>query len=156
MTQSPLNCREYVLLHLDEGRLVIGITANLHQILHGRDAFLGILKLCRDPESGTTNELVVFNVDDAARDIAIDDVEGQVERFWSKAEGEVDLDEEVNETRSHMPSNLGLLIHGLSRTHGVLLKTRDLSDALWKRRGMFQTSISCMYRWISSRYSSSK
>ena len=98
----------------------------MHQVLHGRDAFLSILKLCRDPESGTTDELVVFNVYDAARNIAIDDVEGQIECLWSKAEGEVDLDEEVNETRSHMPSNLGLLIHGLSGTHGVLLERQEI------------------------------
>jgi hypothetical protein len=33
----------------------------------------------------------------------------------------VDFDEEINETRSHVPPNLGLLIHRLSRTHRVLL-----------------------------------
>ena len=111
MSQTPLDGRKYVLLHLDKGRLVIGITANLYQILHGWDAFLGILELGRDPESSTANKLIMFNVDDAARNIAIDDVEGQIECFWSKAEGEMDLDEEVNKARSHMPPNLGLLVH---------------------------------------------
>ena len=125
MSQTPLDGRKYVLLHLDKGRLVIGITANLYQILHGWDAFLGILELGRDPESSTTNKLIMFNVDDAARNIAIDDVEGQIECLWSEAEGEVNLHEEIDETRSHMPSNFGLLVHGLSGTHGVLLKTRE-------------------------------
>ena len=115
-----------MLLHLDEGRLVVGITTNLHQILHGRDAFLGILKLGRDPESGATNKLVMFNVNDATRNIAVDDVERQIECFWSEAEGEVNLDEEINEARSHVPSNFWLLVHGLSGTHRILLKTREV------------------------------
>jgi len=68
----------------------------------------------------------MFNVNDAARNIAIDDVEGQIECFWSEAEGEVNLDEEINETRSHMPSNFGLLVHGLGGTHRVLLKGREV------------------------------
>ena len=126
MTQGPLNGGEYVLFHLDESRLIIGITADLHQILYGWDAFLGILKLGRNPESSTANKLVMFNVDDAARNVAIDDVEGQIECFWSEAESEVDLHEEIDETGSHVPSNFGLLIHGLSRTHRILLKTREI------------------------------
>lgn len=111
-----------MLLHLDEGRLVIGVAANLHQILHGRDALLGILELGGNPEGGTTDKLIMFNVDDATRHVAIDDVEGEVEGLWSEAEGEVDFHEEINKTRTHVPSNLGLLIHGLSRTHRILLK----------------------------------
>ena len=125
MAQSPLNGREYVLLHLDEGRLIIGISANLDQILYGWDALLGILKLGGDPEGSATDKLVVFDVDDAARNITVNDVEGEVECFWSEAESEVDFHEEINETRSHMPSNLGLLVHGLGRTHRILLKTRQ-------------------------------
>ena len=124
MTQGPLDGGEDVLLHLDEGRLVIGITADLYQILDGRDAFLGILKLGRDPEGGATNKLVMFNVNDTARNITIDYVEGEVECFWSEAESEVNFYEEIDETGSHVPSNLGLLIHGLSRTHRILLKKR--------------------------------
>ena len=126
MAQTPLDGREYVLLHLDKGRLVIGITTDLNQILHGWNAFLGVLKLGSDPEGSTTNKLVVFNVDDATRDIAVDDVESEVEGLWSETEGEVDFDEEIDETRSHVPPNFGLLVHGLSGTHRILLKRRDV------------------------------
>ena len=126
MTQSPLDGGEHVLLHLDEGRLFVGVTANLYQILYGGDTFLGVLKLGGDPESSTANKLIMFNVDDAARNIAIDDVEGQIECLWAEAESEVDLYEEVDETRTHVPSNLGLLIHGLSRTHRISLETREV------------------------------
>ena len=126
MTQSPLNGRQHVLLHLDEGGLVIGITADLDKILYGGDAFLGVLELCGNPESGTANKLVMFDVYDAARDIAIDDVKGQIECFRSEAESEVDLDEEIDETGSHVPSNLGLLIHGLGGTHCITLGGRGI------------------------------
>jgi len=57
----------------------------------------------------------------------IDGVEGQTERFWSEAVGEVDLSEEINGTGSHVSSNFGLLVHGLSRTRGVSLKARELA-----------------------------
>ena len=100
-----------MLLHLNKGRFVICITADLDEILNGGDAFLCILELGGDPEGGATDKLVMFNVNDAARNIAVDDIEGEVECLRSEAESEVDLHEEINETRSHVPSNLGLLIH---------------------------------------------
>ena len=146
-----------MLLHLDEGRLVIGVAADLDQVLYGRDAVLCILKLGRDPEGGATDKLIMFNVNDAPRDIAVDDVEGEVECLWSEAESEVDLDEEIDETGTHVPSNLRLLIHGLSRTHRVLLKTGERIERCSVRgEDGLQTSISSMYRRISSLYSSSK
>jgi hypothetical protein len=126
MTESPLNGGKDVLLHLDEGGLVIGVTVDLDEILDGGDAFLGILKLCGDPKGGATNKLVMFDVNDASRNVTVDDVGREVECFRSETESEVDLYEEINETRSHVPSNFWLLIHGLSRTHCVLLKTRQI------------------------------
>ena len=112
-----------MLLHLDEGRFVIGIATNLDEILYRRNTLLCVLKLCRNPEGSAADKLIMFNVDDATRNIAIDDVESQIECFWSETESEVDLDEEIDEARSHVPSDLRLLIHGLGRTHGISLET---------------------------------
>jgi hypothetical protein len=53
----------------------------------------------------------VFDVDDASGDVAIHNVECEIESFWSQAEGEVNFNKEINKTRSHVPPNLWLLIH---------------------------------------------
>ena len=68
-------------------------------------------KLGSDPKSSATDELVVFGVHDAAGDVAVEDIESQVEGFGAETEGEVDLNEEVNEAWAHVPPNFRLLIH---------------------------------------------
>lgn len=105
-------------LHLDEGRLVIRVSADLGEVVHGGNALLRVLVLGRDPEGGTADKLVVLDVHDAARDVAVDDVEGEVERLGAEAEREVDLDEEVDEAGAHVPPDLGLLVHRGGRGHG--------------------------------------
>ncbi len=52
------------------------------------------------------------------RDVTIDNIEREIQRFWPQSEAEVNLYEKVDETGPHVPPNLGLLIHGLGRGHG--------------------------------------
>lgn len=115
MTESPLYGGKDVALHLKEGRLLVGVMAHLNEILHCGHPLLCIFELRGNPECSTSDELVVLNVDNAAGNVAIDDVESEIQSFRTQAKTEVDLDQKVDETRSHMPPNLGLLIHGLRR-----------------------------------------
>ena len=82
--------------HLNEGRLFIRLATYLGQVLHRRDTFLCILKLGSNPECGTPDQLVVFDVDNTAGDIAIDDVEGEVQCFWTETERKMNLNEEID------------------------------------------------------------
>ena len=93
--------------------------------MHGRHTVLGILKLCRNPEGGTAYELIMLNVHDTARDVAINNVEGEVESFGTETKGEMDLDEKVDEAGTHVPPNFRLLVHGTGRGHGALLNGGD-------------------------------
>lgn len=91
MTESPLNGGEDMTFHLNEGGFFICVAADLNKVLHGRDTFFGILKFCSDPESSTTDKLVMLDVDDATGNVAIDDVEGEVECLWTETECEVNF-----------------------------------------------------------------
>jgi hypothetical protein len=61
--------------------------------------------------------LVVFDVDDALGDVAIDNVQSEVESFGTETEGEVDFDEKVHKARTHVPPDFGLLVHRVRRGH---------------------------------------
>jgi hypothetical protein len=99
-------------LHLDEGGLVVCLTTDLSEVLNGWYTLLGILEFGSDPQGSATDELIVLDIHDTTGDVAVNDVEGEVESFGTKPKGEVDLDNEVDETRTHVPFDLGLLIHG--------------------------------------------
>jgi hypothetical protein len=97
--------------HLDKGGFFISVTTYLDELLNGGDTFLGVFKFGSDPQSRTTDELIVFDVHNPAGDVSVDDVECQVESFRTKAESEVDLYKEIDETGPHVPTNLWLLVH---------------------------------------------
>lgn len=126
MTQSPLDCRQNVTFHLDEGGFFVGLATDLSEILNGWYTLLGVLELGSNPQCSTTDELIVFDVDYTARDIAIYNVECEVKRLRTQAESEMDFHEKVNKAWAHMPPNLRLLIHRLSRGHGKTLKSINL------------------------------
>jgi hypothetical protein len=109
--------------------------------LDSGNTIFGILKLRRDPEGGAPDKLVVLNVNDTSRDVAVDDVESKVQCFWPQAEGEMDLNEEINETRSHVPPNFRLLVHRLSGRHGeslhVIHVVSDLVTILLLKKNTF-------------------
>lgn len=111
MPKSPLNSVENVSFHLDKRRLFISVTTDLGKVLNCRYAFLGIFKFSSNPERSTPDELIMLDEDNTAGDVAVDNVEGEVECFRTKTEGKVDLHEEINQTRPHVPSNFRLLIH---------------------------------------------
>lgn len=111
VTDSPLNRSKDMLLHLNEGRLIVRVTTDMGQILDGGHSLLGILELGRDPQGSAADKLIMLDVHNPAGDISVDDVQSEVESFWTEAEGEMDLDEEINEARTHVPSNFRLLIH---------------------------------------------
>lgn len=121
VTQRPLDCRKNVALHLDERRLVVSLLAHLSEVLNSWYALLGVLELRSDPERGASDKLVVLNVDDPLRDVAVDDVQREVERFRAKPEDEVKLHEEVHQAGTHMPSDLWLLVHRHHMAHGAAL-----------------------------------
>jgi len=55
VADDPLNGVENVVLHLDEGGLVVGLTTDLCEVVDGGDAVLCVLELCGDPEGGTAH-----------------------------------------------------------------------------------------------------
>ena len=115
--------------HLNEGGFFICVAADLNKVLYRRDTFFGILKFCSDPESCTANKLVVLDVDDATGNVAIDDVEGEIQCLWTETECEMNLNEKVDKTRAHVPSDFRLLIHRLSGGHSISLAgDHDVSD----------------------------
>ena len=63
----------------------------------------------------------MFDVHDATGDVAVNYIQSEVQRFRTETKGEVDLDEKVDEAGTHVPPNLGLLVHGGSGGHGALL-----------------------------------
>jgi hypothetical protein len=117
----PLNGRQNMILHLDEGGDVVRLIAKIVQILDSGYALLGILELGCNPQSRTADELEVFDIHDAPRTVPVDDVECQVQGFGTKLEEEMRFDEKVDETGSHVPLDLGLLVHAVGRGHGGLL-----------------------------------
>jgi len=129
MTESPLNCGEDMAFHLNEGGFFICVAADLNKVLHRRNTFFGILKFCSDPESCTADKLVMLDVDDATGNVAVNDIESEVQCLWTKTECEVNFNEEVDKTRAHVPSDFRLLIHRLSGGHGIsLLWDHDVRD----------------------------
>jgi hypothetical protein len=103
--------------HLYESGLFIGLATDLSKVLNGWDTLFRILKLGSNPKGCATNELVVFDVDDTTGDIAIYDVESEIEGLGPKAKCKVDFDKKVDEAGAHVPPNFGLLIHRLSGGH---------------------------------------
>jgi hypothetical protein len=163
VSEDPVYGRQNVSLHLDKGALVVGAAAHLSELGDGGHPVLGVLELGGDPEGRTADELVVFLIYNAARDVAIDEVECEVESFRAQTVLLVDLDEKVDEIRSHVPLQLGLHIDELDRSHGHFLRAKNprqrfvsFNDLLLKKRlRKKRTCISNMYSLTSSRYSHS-
>src|SRR5271170_7095318 len=107
--------------HLNESGLVVSLTANLGEFLHRRYAFFGILELGSDPECSTSDQLIMFDVDYATGDVAVYDIECEVEGFGAEAESEMNFDKKVDQAGSHVPLDLRLLIHGWSGRHSIQL-----------------------------------
>lgn len=87
------------------------------QVFHGWNPVFCILKLARDPQSGAAHELVVLLVDDTFRDVAVDDVESEKEGLRAEAVLLVDLNQEVDQVRPHVPSELWLHVDQLYGCH---------------------------------------
>lgn len=121
---DPADRLEDVTLHLDEGALVVRVAAHVDELWQRRHAVLGVLELGGDPQRGAPDELVVLLEDDALRDVAVDDVEREVERLGAEVLLEVDLDEEVDEVRAHVPPQLGLLVDEVGVGHRLALRER--------------------------------
>lgn len=124
VADNPVDRREDVALHLDERALVVRAAAHLAELRHSRDAVLRVLKLGRDPERGAPDELVVLLEHDPLRDVAVHNVEREVECFRTQAKLLVDLDEKVDEVRAHVPLQLGLLVDEVHRGRRLALHER--------------------------------
>ena len=83
VTESPLDGGENMAFHLNEGGLFISVTADLSKVLHSRDTLLGILEFGSDPEGSTANKLIVLDVDNPTGDVAVNDVEGEIQGLWA-------------------------------------------------------------------------
>ena len=115
-------------------------------------------ELGSDPKRSAAHELVVFGIHDSVGYIMVDNVKGEVKHFGMEMEGEVDLDEKVNQTRMHVPPDLGLLVHGGGGGHCTKLFWISQHILTCKSEGkciVGLTSISCMYLRMLNRYSSS-
>ena len=77
----PSDGSKNMAFHLDKGGFVVGVSTNLAQLAYSGHAFFGVLELGSDPQSGTTDELVVLFVNDAAGNVAVDNVASEVEGF---------------------------------------------------------------------------
>jgi hypothetical protein len=64
--------------------------------LHRRDTLFCIFEFGSNPERSTANELIVLDVHNAARNVSIHNVEGEVKSFRTQAECEMDFNQEVN------------------------------------------------------------
>jgi hypothetical protein len=93
----------------------------LDKVLDRGYSLFGVFEFGRDPKSSTTDQLIVLDINDAARYVSVHDVKGEVQCFWTKTKGEVNFHQEVDETGSHVPPDLRLLIHRLSRRHSITL-----------------------------------
>jgi hypothetical protein len=60
-------------------------------------------------------------VDDPLGDISIDNVEREVENFGTESELLVDLDEKVDQVRTHVPLKFGLHVDKLGRGESLVL-----------------------------------
>lgn len=121
MSKGPLDGRKNMTFHLNESRLFVCLAADLHKILHRWHPLFRVFKLGSDPEGSATNKLVVFDVNNTAGNVSVDNIEGEVECFWAKTEGEMNFDQKVNKTGSHVPPNFRLLVHRLGGRHGIPL-----------------------------------
>lgn len=97
--------------HLDKRGFLISLATDLRKVLDGWNTFFCVFELGSNPQCSTADKLVVLDINDTARDIAIHDVEGEIKSFRTEAKGEMDFHEKVHQAWTHVPSNLRLLIH---------------------------------------------
>jgi hypothetical protein len=53
----------------------------------------------------------VLDVHNSAGNVAIDNVQGEVQCLWAEAECEMELDEKFDEAGAHVPLDFRLLVH---------------------------------------------
>src|SRR5712691_671857 len=111
MTKGPLNGRKNMPFHLNEGRLVVSITTVVDEFLDSWNPLLGIFEFGSYPQSGASNKLIVLDVHNPARDITVDNVQGEIECLGAQAEREVELYEKLDEAGAHVPLDFWLLVH---------------------------------------------
>ena len=78
-------------------------TADLDKAGQSRHAFLRALGFGSNPKSCASNKLVMLGIDNPKRDVAANNVERQAQRLRTQAEGEIDLDREVDQAGMHVP-----------------------------------------------------
>jgi len=109
--KGPLDGCENMAFHLNKRQLVICLVTYLREVLYSRHVLFGIFEFGSDPKCGTSNQLIMFNIDNVAGDLTINNVESEVQCFWMEAECEMDLNKKVDRTWMHVSLYLWLLIH---------------------------------------------
>lgn len=124
VTNSPADSLQDMAFHLDECRLVVGLAAHVGELPYGWHTVLCVLEFGSDPKRGTANELVMLLVDYTLGDVTVDNVHGQVQDFRSQSELVVNLDQEVDKERSHVPLKFRLHVHEFGRCQCRSLKEK--------------------------------
>jgi hypothetical protein len=65
--------------------------------------------------------MIIFEEDDAMGGVSINDVESEIECLRAQTESEMDFNQRVHKTGTHVPVDFGLHIYGLCRAQGVIL-----------------------------------
>ena len=121
MADGPTQGVEDVPLHLGEHLLVVERAAHGLQLTDKGDAVLLVTVLGGDQEGRAANQLVVALVDDTARAVPVEEVDGQEEGLGEELERSVGLDEEVNQVGSHEPLDFLLDIDRGNISQGLVL-----------------------------------
>ena len=127
MADDPVKRLQHVPLHLSEHIVVVERAAHGFQFADCGYALFLITVLGGDEESSAADELVVTLVNDTARTVTIEEVDGEMKRLREELKCVMSLQQEVQEVWSHKPLNLRLDLDGRDIRHGLqLLHVSDL------------------------------
>lgn len=111
VADGPLESVEHVALHLAEHVLLVGTAAHVFEVRDCGHTALFVLVLGGDPQTGAADELVVLLVHDSLGAVAVNEVDGQEEGLGLEPQGDVGLDDKVQQVGAHVPLELGLEVH---------------------------------------------
>ena len=120
VADHPIKSLKNVPLHLGEHVIVVKGAAHRLELLDGWNALLAVTVLGGDEEGCAANELVVALVDNAARAVPVEEVDGEEKSVRQELEGVVGLEEKIKEIRPHEPLDLLLDLDRVDVRHRLL------------------------------------
>ena len=130
-------------LSLEDLGLGEAVVGNVLEVLNvGREDFL---VLGSDEHGGDTNELEAVELDDLAREEAVDDVDCQEEGLRQQPKTRVNLEKPVNKDAAHLPLELILAIHVVRVGKGGDLKFLHVVEDLVHVLGNHERVIKVLF-----------